>query len=236
MRLLCCITTRDRPEYSEKTIRSFNRTKNSDDRLVIVDNASEDSDMLTFLSYCATVDDFHIRVVLNKRNLFPGAATNIGWHAGSPAQFGLLMRSDNDIEYLPGWRDEVEAAFTAHETLGQLGTLNMWEDYGGVENVPVTEWTENNHTLNIATDRTGGNCVIRRELWDQGLRWQAGPWRPGGNDEDTQMSRQITELGYRVARVIPTIANNQSFHRYDAYPSYYDETARLRGLVPQLSV
>lgn len=231
MRLLCCITTFNRPEYTVKTIDSWRETRHKGDVLIVVDNASTER-------YKPDWSDEDVGWRRNERNLFPGAATNIGWHEGLAHAkkwnytYDLLQRSDNDIEYLPGWRDEVEAAFEHHPTLGQLGVLNLWEDYGGHQ--PVNPWQENGHTLNV-DQFTGGNCVIRRELWDAGLRWQSGPWRPGPN-EDTQMTLDIQAMGYWCARVIPTIANNQSFHRYEDYPSYYQETARLRGLVPELSV
>lgn len=228
MKLLAVIVTRDRPEYTATTIQSWLDTCTENDSLIVVDNASGPetrNDLLRTWHPCPVIE--------NDKNLFPGAACNIGWHRGlTHGDFDLLMRSDNDIEYLPGWRDEVEAAFEHHPTLGQLGILNLWEDYGG--NQPVNPWQENGHTLNV-DQFTGGNCVIRRQLWDAGLRWQSGPWRPGPN-EDTQMTLDVQAMGYRCARVIPTIANNQSFHRYEDYPEYYTETARLRGLVPELSV
>lgn len=223
LRLLCVVVTHNRPQYSIKTINSWLDHRYPFDELRIVDNASTEG--------MEWLPSWTIR---NERNLFPGAATNIGWHAGIAefGEFDLLMRSDNDIQYLPGWREEVEQAFQCHPTLGQLGILNMHEDFGG--NQPVTAWEENGHTLNV-DQFTGGNCVIRRELWDQGLRWQSGPWRPGPN-EDTQMTLDVQKAGWRCARVIPTVANNLSYHQFDAYPAYYTETARLRGLVPELSV
>jgi hypothetical protein len=77
--------------------------------------------------------------------------------------------------------------------------------------------------------------VIRRELWDEGLRWEPGEWRPGGRDEDTLMSESIRQSGYLIGRVVKTIATNQAFHRFEDYPDYYRATANLRGLVPETS-
>lgn len=232
MNLLAVMVTHNRPEYTESAIISWLETAGARFDLVIVDNASDDPEMAAVLEEW----EDHALVFRNEKNVFPGAATNIGWYEGlrhaSDYGYDLLMRSDNDIEYLPGWRQEVERSFEAHPTLGQLGVLNLHEDYNDMQ--PVNEWTENGHTLNV-DQFTGGNCVIRRELWDHGLRWQSGPWRPGPN-EDTQMTLDIQALGYRAARVIPTVANNLAFHRYHDYPTYYDFTASLRGLVPELSV
>jgi hypothetical protein len=60
--------------------------------------------------------------------------------------------------------------------------------------------------------------VIRRELWDEGLRWEPGEWRPGGRDEDTLMSESIRSMGYLVGRVVKTVATNQSFHQIRGVP------------------
>lgn len=230
MKILVCMVTHNRCAYTRKALVSLLATIKARDRYVIVDNASTDDthDYLGFLQADS--------VVLNRRNLFPGAATNIGWNHGMRHyQPDLLMRLDNDIELLPGWRDEVDAAFEAIPKLGMLGILNLHEDFDGEQ--PVDPYTENGHTINVRCPRgVGGNAVIRRELWDQGLRWSPGAWAPGGNDEDSRFAAAVEEAGYGVARVIPTIANNMSFHRYHDFPEYYNKTAELRGLVAEMSV
>lgn len=228
MRLLCCVVTHNRLDYTRRTIETL---REGADWVVVIDNASSDGTQEWLVEHAAPgglVDG----IVCGERNVFPGAACNIGWHEGlKRIDADLLMRSDNDIEYLffPGWRRAVEDGFR-WEQLGQLGLLNMHEDFNDQQ--PVIE----EHGVNVHFPRTGGNCVIRRDLWEHGFRWEAGPWQPGGNDEDTKASFQIERMGYRVARVIPTVANNMSFHRYQDFPEYYDQTAALRGLVPQLSV
>ena len=222
MKLLCCVVTCNRLEYTKRTIASWSATAREDDHLMIVDNASTDGTREWL---------FEDATILLEKNLFPGAATNIGWHEGlKEFDADLLMRSDNDIEYLPGWREEVEQAFTADPKLGQLGVLNRHEDYDNKQ--PVTE----KNGANVRWGQTGGNCVIRRELYDKGLRWTPGAWRPGGRDEDAVLSAEIKSLGWTVAEVIPTVANNMAFGRFTDYEDYYRLTAGLRGLVPELSV
>ena len=77
----------------------------------------------------------------------------------------------------------------------------------------------------------------RKRLYDEGLRWEPGSWVPNGDFcEDARMSALIKQNGLLVGELIPTVANNQSFHAYDVYPDYYDVTATMRGLVPELSV
>ena len=230
MRLLCCMVTHNRKNYTETAFAAWFNTCGDSDQLVIVDNASTD-DTRDLLDEIASWKD--ARVIYNDRNLFPGAACNIGWHEGLKRFDAThLMRLDNDVELLPGWREEVERCFDRVPNLGQLGILNRHEDYDGQQPVELDE----TGTVNVHWDQCGGNCVIPRRFWDEGLRWEAGPWQPGGKDEDSILAAMIRANGYTVGTVVPTIANNMSFHRYHDYPAYYDETAQLRGLEPKLSV
>lgn len=232
---LCVIVTHNRLEYTKRAVEAFWETQpiagGSDARwpLIIVDNASTDGTR-EWLSDTKPVPGVK---VFNDQNLFPGAATNIGWHkALKTYDVDLLMRLDNDIELLPGWRQEVERCFNRVDNLGQLGILNRHEDYDG--NQPVT--LDDTGTVNVHHGQVGGNCVIPRVVWDHGVRWRPGAWAPGGLDEDAYMSATVKQLGGLVGEVVPTIANNISFHRFDDYPDYYRRTAALRGLVPELSV
>lgn len=228
MRLLCSIVTHNRLEYTQRTIESWNETRQLGDTLVIVDNASTD-DTRGWLARARPGI-----LVLNRRNLFPGAATNLGWHAGlqKDPNVDLLMRLDNDIQLLPGWREEVTKAFTAVPELAIFGLLNRHEDYDNEQPVTLDE----TGTVNVHWDQVGGNCVVPRTVWDHGLRWKPGAWQPGGLDEDSFFAAEIRRLGGLVGTAVPTVANNMSFHRYNDFPEYYNQTAALRGLVPQLSV
>lgn len=231
MRLLCALVTHDRWAYTERCLRSWLNTRHPEDRLVVFDNASTDETPARLRD----LGEPAVKVMLCDRNLFPGAATNRAWFHGMKewGSFDLLQRSDNDIEYLDGWRDHVEDAFAVFPELVQLGVLNRSEDYGG--DPPVAPLEKNGYTVNVHWDQFGGNTVMRRTMWDQGVRWQPGRWMPGGTDEDSIMAAVLRERGL-VAGIVPTVARNMSFHRYHDYPAYYNQTAALRGLVPELSV
>ena len=232
MKLLTCVVTHNRLDYTKRTLESYFDTVGHSAYLVVVDNLSTDGTREWLKENVAP--RLHADVVLNNRNLFPGAATNLGWHRGlKKFNADLLHRSDNDIEYLPGWREAVGKAFASIPTLGQLGLLNMHEDHP--DGPPLEKWESEGIELYVGP--TGGNCVLPRKLWDDGVRWMPGAWRPGGRDEDTQMSMGIRlELGLVVGRLVETVANNMSYHRFDEHPDYYRQTAALRGLVAETSV
>lgn len=224
LKLLTVIVTHNRLEYTKRAVDSYwKNIGNRAAKLVIVDNASDDGTREWLR------DEQAYDCLLNDNNLFPGAAVNLGWHAGLQSfDADLLHRSDNDIEYLPGWRDKMEDAFARLPHLGQLGVLNAHEDFP--DGPPYEErW-------GIYLTNPGGNSVVRREIYDAGFRWEPGPWRPGGNDEDTRASVEIQGRGWIVGRVKETIANNMSFGQFNAHPAYYRKTAALRGLVPETSV
>ncbi|HUW16740.1 MAG TPA: glycosyltransferase [Actinomycetes bacterium] len=211
MNLLTCVVTYNRIEYTKRCIGSYLDTVGDDAMLVVVDNGSTDGtrDWLAQLPH----------VIHAESNLYPGGACNLGWDYGlATFDAALLHRSDNDIEYLPGWRVEVERAIEDFPEVALLGILNLHEDRHidgpgepGIEPVP----------------RVGGNVIMPARLFTEGLRWNEGAWRPG-SDEDGPMSWAAARHGW-VARLNRTVANNMSFCRYDDYPSYYDETARARG-------
>lgn len=220
--MITCVVTYNRLAYSKRCVESYLATAGEGHRLVIVDNGSTDGTVPWLGSLLR-----HASVILAGRNLYPGAACNRGWDHGlraGPADF--LHRSDNDIEYLPGWYEEVLRTMADWPEVALLGILNLHEDRGidgrdlsGIE--PV--------------QRVGGNVVMPVRLFTGGLRWREGPWGPG-RDEDGPMSAEAHKHGW-VARLQRTVANNMAFCRFDDYPDYYRETARARGIAnPETSV
>jgi hypothetical protein len=123
-----------------------------------------------------------------------------------------LHRADNDFKFLPGWCEEVAMRFR-RPNVGQVGLRTDAEEMYAKWNV-------------------GGNCVIRRELWDKGLRYDERPWHkfPPGYSEDSFFSPAIEELGYRWTRVKkPCI---ESLASGDWNDPYYQSSYGERGIVP----
>lgn len=212
--ILTCLVTNDRLAYTKRCLASYWATRRKGDRLVVVDNASTDGTV-------EWLRKLRLRVIFNTENRYPGAACNQGWDAGLRWRPTYLHRSDNDIEYLPGWGDEIERQFVLNPAVSLLGVLNLHEDLGiegdGIEQV----------------EAVGGNVVIPVGLYAEGLRWDEAPWPAF---EDGEMSRRARGYGL-VARLGKTVANNMAFGRYWDFPDYYDRTARVRGLRnPEVSV
>jgi len=216
--ILTCLVTHDRLAYTQRCVESLLATMRPADRLIIVDNASPDLTAAWLLSR-------GLPAILNGENRYPGAACNQGWDYGLAESVpDFLHRSDNDIEYLPGWQAEVESAFSVHPGLALLGILNLHEDRGVP--FPDGEGIE-------PVGRVGGNVVMPVRLFRAGLRWDERPW--GAVNEDGLMSAAAAEHG-QVAMLVRTIAHNMAFCRYGDYPEYYNRTAAIRGYRAETSV
>ncbi|HKZ41487.1 MAG TPA: glycosyltransferase, partial [Candidatus Hodarchaeales archaeon] len=177
MKLHTVVVTYNRLELTKQTIGSYLETVTVPFTLVVVDNRS-DEDLRQWL-----LNQFDYGIYLLNENHYPGFACNRGWER-APKDAIFLHRSDNDFRFLPGWCEETQRMFEANSKLGQLGLRTDEEELFVAQN-------------------TGGNCVIRRELWDQGLRWDETPWPkyPPGWSEDSFFSPAVLNMGYEWDRV-----------------------------------
>lgn len=189
-----------RPELLRDTLESYLATVSVPYELVVVDNGSCEEAL-------EIAREFGIEVIQLGENRFPGYSTNVGWdHLGGQ----LLHRSDNDVEYLEGWCEEVARCFAEDPNLGQLGLRTLAE--------------EGNHP------NVGGNCVVRSEVF-QSVRWVEDAWQPGVKGEDYYFTTGVQAAGFRWARVAaPCIV-----HRGAQWPDrptdpYYLESWGARGV------
>lgn len=202
MHLHTVIVSYKRPTLTERTLRSYLETVSVPHSLIIVDNGSpaDVTDLLLSLD---------VDVLLLKENRYPGYATNRGWER-MPPETTLLQRSDNDTLYLAGWCEEMVEAF-ANPAVGQFGPV-------GVGHEP---WTA------MPCWPVGGNSIIRRDLYDAGLRYSEKPWGTARYAEDHQMTLDVWDLGY--TRVFGTRVGIEHLPG-DGDAEYEAEVLRVRGL------
>lgn len=203
MKLHTCMISYHRPEILKRALASYLETVSVPFSLIVVDNGSEPvlTDWL--------IGEFEHDALLLGRNRYPGFACNRGWEF-APPDADFLHRADNDFIYREGWCDEVEERFQDPQ-LGQLGLL--------------TERVEGTGSPNV-----GGNCVIRRTLWDEGLRWDERPWPEleRGMSEDSFMSPAVTRMGYLWGRASRELIDGISTP--DPADPYYIETYADRNI------
>ncbi len=167
--------TYNRIELTKQAVASYLATVSVPFTYVVVDNASTDGTREWLRS------EKHPYLLLAE-NRYPGFATNRGWEK-APDDAEFLQRADNDMTFLGGWWEQV-AQWFKKESVGQVGMRTNAEEMRVRMNV-------------------GGNCVIRRKLWDEGLRYDERPWTdyPAGMSEDSYLSPEIVRRGYRWERV-----------------------------------
>lgn len=179
-----------RTDLTKKALQSYLETVSAPNSLIIVDNGSpkETTDWLSSLS---------VPVLLLDMNYFPGFATNRGWDQ-MPSETALLHRLDNDTMLLPGWCENAREIFQ-DSTVGQYGLIAEGD----------AEWMESKSLYPSGWRgwTCGGNSIISRQIYDQGLRYSERPWTSGGHLEDTQLTLSVWEMGYqRIFATKPVMA------------------------------
>jgi GT2 family glycosyltransferase len=204
------MVTYNRLELTKQALDSYWATLTGPTTLVVVDNASTDGTA----EYLADSERFgFFPTILLDDNMYPGYACNRGWET-APEDTVLLHRADNDFVFLPGWETHVRLMFSANPELGQLGLRTDDEELHNAHNV-------------------GGNCVIRRELWDEGLRYDERPWpqiseKVPGYTEDSFLSPRVRKMGWEWGRVTQPCIRSISFE--DPEDEYYKKTWADRGM------
>ena len=218
MKLHTVFVTYNRLELTQLSVASFLDTVSVLFSLVIVDNGSTDGTEEWLRLFQRKYPEH--RVMLLGANKYPGFATNRGWEF-APAEAAFLQRCDNDWLYREGWCDHVARVFE-DPRVGQVGLRTDKEEC--FPNGKTVPWN------------VGGNNVIRRSLWDAGLRYDERPWTelPAGHSEDTYLSPAVEAMGYTWTRVkepcivrVPTIES-----RSDPYYQRSWGARRIYGFKP----
>jgi glycosyltransferase involved in cell wall biosynthesis len=205
--------------------------------IVIVDNNSSDG---TQEWAQQMLDDGRVNyIILNPDNYYPGKATNIGWEKGLELypEATHLMRLDNDMELKEGWDTAAEDYFDKIPELGQLGL-----DHEAIENPKalLREREINGKKLNPWPGCVGGPNIIRRKVWDSGIRYQDLRWdddRQSPLQEDSGLSKAIHNQGWLFGHMTENLSRtfaNQS--NWSDYPEYYTKTMTDRGYVDNVKL
>lgn len=184
MKLHTVFVTHNRLDLTKQSVASYLETVTVPYSIWIVDNASDDGTKEWVLTESGMQDwPLGSGTSLLDENRYPGYACNKGW-SYAPPDADFLQRADNDFTFLSGWCEEVERLFAANEKLAQIGLRTDEEELWAKWNV-------------------GGNSIIRRSLWDAGLRYDERPWTeyPPGFSEDSFFSPAIEQMGFQWGRV-----------------------------------
>lgn len=230
MNLIIALITYNRLEYTKRTLRHLRQTLTVPAYIIVADNNSTD-DTQTYLKNRAR-SYFINEVMLNPENYYPGKATNLAWAKAleSYPQATHLMRLDNDMLLKKGWDTVAEQYFNDIPRLGQLGI-----DHEAIEHpkASLRELHINGHVLNPWPGCVGGPNIIRRKVWDEGVRYPELRWDDGRKSplqEDSQFSKKIKSQGWLVGHMTEdlarTFANEQN---WSDYPDYYKKTMEERG-------
>lgn len=225
MNLLIAIITYNRLDYTKRTIKSLLDTLELPNFIIVADNNSSDGtqDYLKSLKKRGRVNE----IMLNEDNLYPGRATNLAWDLGLKLypEATHLCRIDNDMHFERGWDTKAEEYFEKINRLGQLGL--DWLGGEGKEPEVI-----NGIGLNKWPSVVGGPNIIKRKIFENGIRYDESKWKNSGNrlQEDSKFSHQISNMGYLVGhmedKLSYTFANKDNWHEFK---DYYIETMNDRG-------
>jgi glycosyltransferase involved in cell wall biosynthesis len=231
MNLLIVLITYNRLAYTRKTLRYLWATIEVPHYLIVVDNNSDDG-TVEYLK-AQEKNGYKIdHVIYNPQNYYPGKATNIGWKQGLELYPDAthLMRLDNDMLLLKGWDTAAADYFAKIPELGQLGL-----DHEAIEH-PQAELRVheiNGKRLNPWPGCVGGPNIIRRKIWDMGLRYDDMRWNDGRDSksqEDSAFSRKIKDAGYLVGHMTENLARTFANEtNWSEFPDYYITTMSDRG-------
>lgn len=230
MKLLICLITYNRLNYTKKTLKSLINTIDVPYYLVAIDNDSTDKTR-EWLENNGPQD----LLILNSDNYYPGRACNIGWARGLKEYPDAthLMRLDNDMEFEKRWATKAEEYFDTIPPLGQLGLDDSALDAFNGDERYVTAVQDK--LINAWPGNIGGPCIIRREIYDLGARYDETPWydehtKMTTPQEDVKFSLSMHKYGYiyghPTEKLAQTFANKDN---WSDYPDYYKKTFEERG-------
>ncbi|HSX45356.1 MAG TPA: glycosyltransferase family 2 protein [Candidatus Saccharimonadales bacterium] len=255
MKLVICLISYNRLAYTQRTLKSLLATISVPYYLVAVDNASTDGTQqwLKEQLHNKSIN----KLILNKKNKYPGAACNAGWDVGLKnfPEATHLMRCDNDrVFYKKGWDQKAIEYFETYTNLGQLGidtteVLDKAEERWPSDKEYEYEWhnfdsptfrsplrtKKNGLTLLVWPGTVDGLSIIKREIYDNGIRHDETPWHNDGTptkQEDCKFTTEVLKAGYGAGYITDKFVKHLGADRYSKkYHKYYQTTLKERGYI-----
>ena len=189
------------PEYTKLAVQSLLARTPDPFEIIIVDNGSGPET----LAYLRSIEDPHVRVIYNERNLGFGAGNNIGMAA---AKGDFIVILNNDVIVADGW---LEALLRPYRSMRAVGiTAPRSNSVSGHQQIPNARYDDEAAMLAFAaerarrfvgrgyyTDRAVGFCLcVPKILVDEigGFDERFGV----GNFEDDDFCMRARAAGYKI--------------------------------------
>ncbi|WP_016732733.1 glycosyltransferase family 2 protein [Saccharolobus islandicus] len=230
----------NRSDLLRITVESYLKTIDVPYELTIVDNGSTDDSRKVLKELKDKYGDKINNIIFLDKNI-GGEAINLGLNN---AKGKLLHISENDIEYLPSWSSKVVKLFQIFNELGQLSLFapaptdeEVWV-FHPIRRVLYKE----GEILYEALGNVGTTSVIRREIWDKGVRVHTIKTDEFLFPDDVRLSEDIIRQGYIVAwapyYLVRNLGHsyNEILRRIEYYKKNYDSKKGLgyQGLLSRI--
>jgi glycosyltransferase involved in cell wall biosynthesis len=210
----------NRAELLERTLGSYAETTTVPYEITIIDNGSTDKSPSIIEDFC--------KANLRAKAIF--LRENIGGEALNQALQGatgmLLDISENDLEYFPGWAERALAAFGAFDRLGQLSLFAPVPTDDEVWEVKPCVLRHANGEIIYETNlNVGASSILRKEVWDKGVRLHTKRSGTFLFPDDGQLSADIRKAGFVVAWADRYLVRNigHSFDEFEQRVEYYTQ-------------
>jgi glycosyltransferase involved in cell wall biosynthesis len=198
------VITWNRFDFTRRTLASLGQTLTGSNEITVIDNRSEARMREWLQAWVATGPNR--KAILLERNIGPGLACQMAWEVASGK---YLMRSDNDVQYLPGWLD---AALSAFSRLPERTLLSLFAPPPAAKTEPVDD------ELVCASYVGGGSFLMHRSLWNVGVRYTQ---ETDFDKQDQEFARAVRRqdghiLAYRHCPFIVHLGASQDTANWDA--------------------
>ena len=220
----------NRKNLLEKTINSLLMTATNELEFYVIDNGSSDGSK-----------DYLAKIAKQNSRITPVyLSENKGGEAFNevlPRLSGrFILISENDLEYKPGWFEEMIQKFDEFPELGQLSPFSPFPDAEAGELWVVKEFDEikkSHNSLYLACGNVGTSSLIRREIISRGVRFKNIVSQDGKSKmpADGDFSADIKRLGYQCAWSTKANVINWGHNKkeWQDHPAYYEANRNLKA-------